>query len=103
MKLDTALAFAAALPQATQQPHHEMPSFRVRGKIFLTVPPDGADLHVFVAEAAREQALALHPSFTEKLLWGGKVVGLRIALAGAPPDAVKALIRAAWAHKAGAR
>jgi hypothetical protein len=84
----------------TEEPHHQLSSFRVRGKIFVTIPPEQEHIHVFVSEQQCEQALAMYPSFTEKLLWGGKVVGVRIALAGADPRAVKALVRSAWQHKA---
>ena len=100
MKLATVRKYALSLPEVTEQPHFHFGSFRVRGKIFVTMPPEGAHLHVFVAELDRERALAIHPEFTEKLFWGGKVVGLRVALASAPAAAVKRLIGQAWTHKA---
>ena len=46
--LERARAFALSLPEATEEPHHDMSSFRVRGKIFATVPPDGEHLHVYL-------------------------------------------------------
>ena len=100
MKLAEVRRFSLRLPEVTEEPHHHYSSFRVRGKIFVTVPPDDESIHVFVDEASREQALALHPSFVEKLFWGGKVRGIRIQLARATPDAVKQLVRSAWACKA---
>jgi hypothetical protein len=39
---------ALSLPEVTEQPHFDMASFRVRGKTFVTVPPEGTLLHVFV-------------------------------------------------------
>ncbi len=72
----------------------------MRGKIFVTIPPGQTHIHVFVSEEQRERALAIYPAFTEKLLWGGKVVGLRLALAGAPAVVAKQLVRQAWQHKA---
>ena len=48
----------------------------------------------------REVALTLHPEFVEKLLWGGKVVGVRIRLSDANPEVVQQLIRQAWLAKA---
>jgi hypothetical protein len=54
----------------------------------------------FVSEPAREQALAMYPAFAGKLLWGGKVVGLRVALAAASPAVVKQWVRQAWEAKA---
>jgi len=92
--------FALSLPEATEEPHFEFSSFRVRGKIFVTVPPDGQHIHVFVGDEEREQALALHPEFVEKLFWGGKVRGLRVRLADAEPAVVNGLVRKAWERKA---
>jgi len=100
MRFASIRAFALTLPETTEEPHHQFSSFRVRGKIFVTVPPDQAHTHVFVSEQQREQAIAMYPSFTEKLLWGGKVVGVRVSLAEAEPDVVKTLVRLAWEHKA---
>ena len=92
--------FALSLPEVTEEPHHQLSSFRVRGRIFVTIPPEQEHIHVFVSGQQREQALAMYPSFTEKLFWGGKVVGVRVALAGADPHAIEALVRTAWQHKA---
>jgi hypothetical protein len=100
MKLETARRHALALPGTSEAPHHDYGSWRVHGRIYATLPPGGTHLHVFVPDEAREQALALHPEFVEKLMWGGKVVGLRITLAGADARAVKRLLAAAHAAKA---
>ena len=100
MKLDQARQYALSLPEAVEEPHFEYTSFRIRGKIFATAPPDGAHLHIFVDEEQRETALALQPLVCEKLGWGAKVVGLRVALAKAPPAMVCDLLLAAWQRKA---
>ena len=100
MNLTAVRKFATSLPDVTEEPHHEYGSFRVRGKIFVTMPPGEAFIHVFVPETAREHALALYPSFVEKLLWGGKVRGVRILLAKANAEVVKRLVREAWEYKA---
>ena len=100
MTLDDARKLALALPEATESPHFDYTSFRVRKKIFATAPPDGGALHVFVGEDVREPALALHGAFVEKLTWGGKVVGLRVVLANAKVDPVRTLLRRAWEGKA---
>ena len=99
MKLSVIEATANALPEVTQEPHFQYDSFRVHGKIFVTVPPEKTHIHVFVPEAVREPALAMHPEFLAPLLWGGKVVGLRVTLAHAQADAVCALVQQAWHSK----
>ena len=100
MKIGAVRKFALSLPEAAEAPHFEYSSFRVRGRIFATVPPDGLHLHVFVGDEDREPALEMHGEFARKLLWGGKAVGLRIVLADARPEVVKALLERAWRRKA---
>ena len=85
-----------SLEAVTEEPHHNYSSFRVRGKIFATIPPEEEFIHVFVAEEDREPALAMYPDFIEKLLWGAKVVGLRVSLATAKPAVVKSLLAKAY-------
>ena len=99
MKVATVRKYALSLADVTEQPHHEYASFRVRGRIFVTVPPAEDVIHVFVAEEDRERALAMYPQWAGKLLWGGKVAGLRIVLDAAEPAAVKALVRQAYEGK----
>ena len=99
MKYATLRSYALSLPEVTEEPHHQLNSFRVRGRIFATVPPEQEHVHLFVSEQQREVALALYPEFIEKLFWGGKVVGVRVALAGAKAAPVKELLRRAWEYK----
>jgi hypothetical protein len=100
MKLAQVRRFALSLPETTEEPHFHFTSFRVRGKIFATAPPEGGHAHVFVGDVEREAALALYPGFVEKLFWGKKVAGIRVALAEAKPAAVNTLLRQAWSRKA---
>jgi hypothetical protein len=100
VKLAAVRKFAMSLPEASEEPHHDYSSFRVRGKIFVTVPPGEEVIHVFVPEQTREEALAVHGDFVEKLLWGAKALGLRVRLAKADAGVVKLLVRRAWEHKA---
>ena len=83
--------FALSLPGVSEQPHFDKSSFRVNGKIFVTVPPGEAYLHVFVDEAETEASVAEDPAAFAPLLWGTKQRGLRVTLAavdGAPPGGV---------------
>ncbi len=103
MKLEQIRKVAMALPEVTEAPHHNFGSFRVAGKIFITMPPDGEFVHVFVGEEDRETILALYPEWAEKLMWGKRALGLRIALRKADAKVVLPLVRKAWGHRAPAR
>jgi len=100
VKLDDVRRIAMSLPEVTEEPHFASASFRVRGKIFATVPPDGEYLHIFVAEEDREPALVMAPGVIEKLWWGGKVRGLRVALPRAKMPLVAELLKKAWLRRA---
>ena len=98
--LAAARRFALSLPGATEEPHFEMSSFRVRGKIFATVPPDGAHLHVFVDELEAGASAAENPDAFEPLRWGQRVRGLRVRLGPAPDARVRELLEESWRRKA---
>jgi len=100
MKLPAVRHYALSLPEAAEAPHFNYASFRVRQKIFATVPPGDDVIHIFAPEEDCERALALYPAFVEKLMWGSKAAGVRVTLAGAEPAVVKALILAAWRRRA---
>jgi hypothetical protein len=100
MKVPQVRRYALSLPDTTEEPHFEYSSFRVRGKIFVTVPPDEEHIHVFVDDEERERALAIRSTFLDKLVWGGKVRGLRVSLSKASPEVVNNLICAAWVRRA---
>jgi hypothetical protein len=100
MQLKALRSYALSLPEASEEPHFNYGSFRVRGKIFVTVPPDGNFAHVFVDDEQRDMALALYPEAIEPLMWGKKVVGIRISLAKAKVGFVQQLVHSAWARKA---
>lgn len=100
MKLQEIRTQALSMLEVTEEPHFDYTSFRVRGKIFMTVPPDEMHVHIFVSEQDREQALAMYPEFIEKLTWGKKIAGLRVVLSKAEPIVVNDLIRQAWQNKA---
>ena len=92
--------FALALPGVTEEPHFGMASFRVRGKIFVTVPPDGGWLHVFVDPLAVAGYVAEDPAAFEPLRWGEKTRGLRVNLATASAARVREVIEESWRRKA---
>ena len=100
MSLDDARQFALSLPEATEEPHFDMTSFRVRGKIFATAPPDGAHLHVFVDEAEAQACAAEDPAAFELLWWGKKLSGVRVVLDSAALARVRELLEESWRRRA---
>lgn len=95
--------FALSLPDTSEEPQLSCSFFRVRGRVFATVPPCRRHLHVFLSEQDSEYALAIHPDFVERLAWDGQVVGVRVQLADAVPKFVERLLSQAWARDAGQR
>ena len=97
-----------SLPGTSEEPHFDMTSFRVKGKIFATAPADETRLHIFVDESevaatVAEQPGAGLPCAFEALVWGQRVRGLRVLLAAAPNERVRELLAEAWRRKAGRR
>ena len=100
MRIAQVRGFALSLPEVTEEPHFQLASFRIRGKIIATIPPGDAFLHVFVSDEERDLALAMEPGFIEKLYWGERIAGVRVVLAKAKPGVVKRLLVQAWMRKA---
>lgn len=98
--IESARRFALSLPGASEEPHFELTSFRVNGKIFATAPPDGSRLHVFVDDDEVAASVAEDPGAFEPLLWGKRVRGLRVRLPAAPEDRVAELLEESWRRKA---
>ena len=100
MRLVDVRPIAMSFPSVTEEPHFDYTSFRVGGKIFATAPPDGEHLHVFIEEEQRQLAMALAPAVLEPLLWGKRVVGLRVCLGKARAPLVRRLLEQAWSRRA---
>ncbi len=100
MELGEVRKFGAALPGVTEEPHHQMMSLRVSGKIFLTWPPDGSRVHLFVTETRARELATARPDACALLYWGAKVCGLRVELPVQDRAAVEGWIEEAWATKA---
>ena len=94
-----ARAIALSLPEAAEQDHHGMNSFRVRSKIFATVPDD-AHLRIMVAEPEVLAACAEDARSCEPLHWGAKLSGVTVTLRSATPQLVRELLVEAWLRKA---
>ena len=100
MKLSEIREHALSFPKVTEEPHFDLSSFRVHGKIFATITADERHLHVFIDEEDRERAIAIDGANFEKLWWGKKVMGLRVHFKQADQGLVRELLTQAWRRKA---
>jgi hypothetical protein len=100
VKIAQVRKFALSLPGVSEEPHFDLSSFRVCGKIFVTVPPGDDRIHVFVSGEELEAALDADPEVVEELPWGKKIVGVKVHLARAGVRFVEGLVRQAWLAKA---
>lgn len=98
--LATVRRLALALPEAAEAPHHHMTSFRVGGKIFATVPPEGERVHVFVDPDEVPAYCAEFPGAVTELRWGDTCSGCRVDLRQATPELLRELLAEAWRRRA---
>jgi hypothetical protein len=103
VRVATVRRLALALPETAEAPHHEMTSFRVAGKIFATMPPEGGRVHVFVEPDEVPAYCDEFPGVVEELWWGKKLSGCRVLLGGATVDLVRELLTESWRRRAPAR
>jgi hypothetical protein len=94
-----ARGLALALPEAAEQDHHGMPSFRVRGKIFATVPDD-EHLRVMVDEGEVRACVAQDPAAFAELWWGSRLACVVVRLGAVDSDQLAELLADAWRRKA---
>lgn len=97
--VERARRLALALPQVTEQDHHGLASFRVRAKIFATVPED-EHLRVMVDEDEIRAAVSENPAVFHEFYWGKRLACLVVDLPGTSPDQLRELLTEAWLRKA---
>ncbi|MGI8760561.1 MAG: MmcQ/YjbR family DNA-binding protein [Jatrophihabitantaceae bacterium] len=97
--VEQARAAAATLPEVTEQDHHGIASFRVRGKIFATVPDD-QHLRVMAGEAEIRAAVAEEPAAFHEFYWGKRLACLVVDLTAASVQQLRELLTEAWLRKA---
>jgi hypothetical protein len=100
VSLASVRTLALSLPETTEAPHYDMTSFRVAGKIFATVPPEGDRVHVRVAEDEVAAYCAEFPAAVEELWWGQKLQGCRVLLRTADRALVRELLIESWRRRA---
>ena len=90
---------ALSLPEAEEQVHHGMAWFRVRGKIFATVP-DAEHIRVMAGEAEILAAVATDSTSCEELYWGRRLACVVVNVRTVLPDLLRGLLTQAWLRKA---
>ncbi len=96
---DALTRLALSLPEAVVQDHHGMSSFRVRGKIFATVP-DVGHVRVMAGESEIRAAVAEDPDTFQPLLWGKRLSCVVVDLARVDHAQLRELLAEAWLTKA---
>lgn len=102
MNLAEVAAFALELPEAVEQDHHGMRSFRVNSKIFATVP-DEQHVRIMLNQEDILAAVAEDPHACTELRWGKRLACVVVDIQRAPAPLVKELLEDAWHRKAPAR
>jgi hypothetical protein len=97
--IEHARRLALALPEAVEQDHHGMPSFRVRGKIFATAPDD-EHLRVMVDEGEIRACVAQDPAAFAAFWWGSRLSCVVVNLEAVERDQLAELLAGAWRRKA---
>ena len=97
--LREARLLALALPEASEQDHHGIPSFRVRGKIYATLPDDD-HIRVMLDSEATQAAVAADPKAFEELWWGKQLAGVSVRLAAVDRGRLADLLEEGWRRKA---
>jgi hypothetical protein len=96
---DPVRRLALSLPEATEQDHHGMASFRVRHKIFATVP-DPDHIRIMVDESEILAVVSAYPGVCEPRYWGKRLACVVVSTHDAPSQLLQDLLTEAWLRKA---
>jgi hypothetical protein len=97
MTQDEARRLALGLPEAQEQPHFDRASFRVRGKIFATLPPAGDSVVLMLPIEIQSAVMEAHPSKIRPLAAAWQSRGsTELVLDGIAEDELAGLLASAW-------
>jgi len=91
--------FSLGLPDTVEQDHHGFPSFRVKGKIFATLP-DVNHANVMLHPDDISAAIESHPGPCEGQMWGKKLAALRVDLTKVKRKDLEGWLTDAWERRA---
>ncbi|TRW76959.1 MmcQ/YjbR family DNA-binding protein [Mycolicibacterium sp. 018/SC-01/001] len=97
--LDQARDIALGLPEAVEVDHHGIASFRVRGKIFATVPDD-RHIRIMLDENGIRSAVAEFPAVCDEFYWGTKLSCVVVTVTDATTGLLRELLEDAYRRKA---
>lgn len=92
---EQARELALSLAEAEEKPHHGFASFRVRGKIFATLPHD-TELRIMCDEAGILTAVDAYPESCREYYWGKRLSCVAVNLPKAELATVTELLIDAW-------
>jgi hypothetical protein len=95
MDVDDLRALALALPEAEEADHFGRPSFRVRGKIFVTVHEDGAGANLKLPREEHEALVDSRPEVFGTVTWG-QLIRTSVVLGEVDPGELAELLEEAW-------
>ena len=101
MTPDEFRALALGLPEASERSHMDHPDFRVRGKIFATLGPDGSWGMVKLTPDQQEPLVLADPATFAPAsgAWGRRGATI-VQLRRAPRSVVRDALRDAWRNTA---
>ncbi|MDX6686122.1 MAG: hypothetical protein QOF86_2250 [Baekduia sp.] len=95
MDVEDLRTVALALPEAVEADHFGRPSFRVRGKIFVTVHEDGQGVNLKLPRDEHEALVASRPDVFGTVTWG-QLIRTSVRLEVADPEELAELVQEAW-------
>lgn len=99
VNVDEVRRLLRGLPEVTEEPHHELASFRVRGRIFATVPDD-QHLRLMLEGSQIRALVREEPSSFHEFYWGKRLACVVVELANVRRSQLNFLLIEAWLHKA---
>jgi hypothetical protein len=90
---------ALSLPEAAEGEHMDHPDFRVKGKIFATLHPDGEHGVVMLSPRQQREFLLADPKAFIRIngAWGR--LGVKVRLKSVKSASARAALRQAWQNR----
>ena len=99
IRVEDTRSLAFALPEVTEEDHHGIASYRVRGKIIATVPDD-SHIRIMVDEDSIRAVVGEHRDFCSEFFWGKRLACVLVDLSCADKEVVRDLLTESWRRKA---